>query len=185
MLIQEKQLFLSKSKSKNQTPSGILTQNVLIEEKRKSIFALKREFPRLHMCILQAHTDQFSALFTLHTHCKKNGSRFCYMQIHMHACSVASAMSDSLQNYGLQLAGLLCPWDSPGKNTGVGCHSLPQQVFPTQGQNLRLLHCRQILYALSHLRSPTDAQLTSISVCKEERVSKTLKTLVIYSLLLR
>ena len=185
MLIQEKQLFLSKSKSKNQTPSGILTQNVLIEEKRKSIFALKREFPRPHMCILQAHTDQFSALFICTHIARKMDLDFCYMQIHMHACSVASAMSDSLQNYEMQLAGLLCPWDSPGKNTGVGCHSLPQHVFPTQGQNLRLLHCRQILYPLSHLRSPTDTQLTSISMCKEERVSRTLKTLVIYSLLLR
>ena len=43
---------------------------------------------------------------------------------------------------------LLCPWDSPGKNTGVGCHALLQGIFPTQGSNLRLLwllHCRQIL----------------------------------------
>jgi len=31
-------------------------------------------------------------------------------------------MSDSLQSYGLKLARLLCPWDSPGKNTRVGCH---------------------------------------------------------------
>ena len=31
----------------------------------------------------------------------------------------------------------LCPWDSPGKNTGVGCHSLLQGIFPTQGSNLR------------------------------------------------
>ena len=34
---------------------------------------------------------------------------------------------------------LLCPWDSPGKNTGVGCHSLHQGIFPTQGSNLSLL----------------------------------------------
>ena len=40
-------------------------------------------------------------------------------------------------------AGLLCLWDSPGKNTGVGCHTLLPQIFPTQGLNphlLRLLH---------------------------------------------
>ena len=40
-------------------------------------------------------------------------------------------------------ARLLCPWDSPGKNTGVGCHFLLQRIFPTQGSNpclLRLLH---------------------------------------------
>ena len=40
-------------------------------------------------------------------------------------------------------ARLLCPWDSPGKNTGVGCHALFQGIFPTQGSNpslFRLLH---------------------------------------------
>ena len=43
-----------------------------------------------------------------------------------------------------------CPWDSPGKNTGVGCHFLLQGSFPTQGLNPGPLHCRQILYQLSH-----------------------------------
>ena len=44
--------------------------------------------------------------------------------------------------------------DSPGKNTGVGCHALLQWIFPTQGLNLGLLHCRQILSFLSHKGSP-------------------------------
>ena len=35
---------------------------------------------------------------------------------------------------------LLCPWDSPGKNTGVGCHAVLQGIFPTQGLNLSVLH---------------------------------------------
>ena len=43
--------------------------------------------------------------------------------------------------------------DSPGKNTGVGCHFLLQGIFPTQGLNLGLLHCKQILYHLSHQES--------------------------------
>ena len=43
-----------------------------------------------------------------------------------------------------------CLWNSPGKNTGVGCHSLLQRIFLTQVSNLGLLHCRQILYELSH-----------------------------------
>ena len=47
-------------------------------------------------------------------------------------------MSDSLRPAGLQPAGLLCPWDSPGKNIGVGCHALLQEIFPTQGLNLCL-----------------------------------------------
>ena len=48
-------------------------------------------------------------------------------------------------------------WDFPGKNTGVGCHALLQDIFPTQGQNLYLLHLlyySQILYPLSKLGSP-------------------------------
>ena len=40
--------------------------------------------------------------------------------------------------------------DSPGKNTGVGCQALLQGIFPTQGSNPDLLHCRWILYHLSH-----------------------------------
>ena len=59
-------------------------------------------------------------------------------------------MSDSLQPRGLQPTRLLCPWGSPDNNTGVGCHFLPQGIFLTQGLNTGLLHCRQILYLLSH-----------------------------------
>ena len=44
----------------------------------------------------------------------------------------------------------LCPWDLPGKNTGVGSHSLLQGISPTQGLNPSFLYCRQILYCLSH-----------------------------------
>ena len=60
-----------------------------------------------------------------------------------HRCSVASVVSYSRRPQGLQPARLLCPWDSPGKNTAVGCHALLQGIFPTQGSNLcllRLLH---------------------------------------------
>ena len=39
----------------------------------------------------------------------------------------------------------LCPWNSPGKNTGVGCHFLLQRIFPTLGSNPGLPHCRQTL----------------------------------------
>jgi len=44
--------------------------------------------------------------------------------------------------------------DSPGKNTGVGFHALLQGIFATQGLNPGLLHCRLILYHLSHQGSP-------------------------------
>ena len=61
-----------------------------------------------------------------------------------------SVMPDSLQPQGLQPTRLLCPWDFPGKNTGVGRHFLLQGIFPIQGSNPGLLHCRQILYWLSY-----------------------------------
>ena len=54
----------------------------------------------------------------------------------------------------IQPARLLCPWDFPGKNAGVGCHSLLQGIFPTQGLILGLRHNRQILNHLSHHESP-------------------------------
>ena len=60
-----------------------------------------------------------------------------------------SKVSDSLRPHGLYPTRLLCPWDSPGKNTGVGCHALLQRIFPTQRSNLGLLHFRQILYHLA------------------------------------
>ena len=68
----------------------------------------------------------------------------------MCVCDSCSVMSDSLQPHGLQPAWFLCPWDFPGRNTGVGCHSLLQGIFLTQGLNPGLLHCRWTFYHLSH-----------------------------------
>ena len=59
-------------------------------------------------------------------------------------------MSNFLQSQGLQSTKLLCPWDLPGKNNGVRCHFLLQGIFLSQRLNLGLLHCRQMLYHLSH-----------------------------------
>ena len=75
----------------------------------------------------------------------------------VHACSVASFVSDSLWLYGLWSAMLLCPRNFPGKNTRVGCHAFLQGIFRTQGSSLCLLSlwpCKQILYPLNHLGSP-------------------------------
>ena len=58
--------------------------------------------------------------------------------------------SSSLVPHGLQPTRLICPCDSPVQNTGVGCHALLQENFPTQGLNTHLPHCRRILYCLSH-----------------------------------
>ena len=49
---------------------------------------------------------------------------------------------------------LYSPWNSPGQNTGAGSCSLLQGIFPTQGSNPGLLHCRWILYCLRHQGSP-------------------------------
>ena len=59
--------------------------------------------------------------------------------------------------HGLQPAGLLCPWNSPGKNTGGGSRSLFQGIILTRGLSPGLLHCRQTLYSLSHQGSPRGA----------------------------
>ena len=73
----------------------------------------------------------------------------------LHVCVGCSVLSDSVRPRGLWPARLLCPWNSPGKNTGLGCHSLLQGIFPTRGSNPSLLHCRQILYHLSDQGSPS------------------------------
>ena len=56
----------------------------------------------------------------------------------------------SLRLHGPKPTRLLCPWDFPSKNTGVGCHFLLQEIFPTQELNVGLPHFRQTLYHLSH-----------------------------------
>ena len=59
-----------------------------------------------------------------------------------------------LQPNGLYLGRLLCPWDFPGKNTGVGCHFLLQGIFLTWALNPCLLHWQLNSLPLSHQRSP-------------------------------
>ena len=65
--------------------------------------------------------------------------------------AVCSVVSHSLPPHGLQPVRLFCPWNFPGKSTGVGCHFPLRGIFPAQGANphlLHLLYCRQILYLL-------------------------------------
>ena len=65
---------------------------------------------------------------------------------------VCVVVSESLWLHGLWPTRILSPWDFPGKSTGMGCNFLLQGIFLTQGLNplLLCLHCRQILYLLSH-----------------------------------
>ena len=69
-------------------------------------------------------------------------------------CFESESESHSVVSNSLQPHGLYSPWNSPGQNTGVGSLLLLQGIFPTQGTNLGLPPCRQILYQLSHKGSP-------------------------------
>ena len=97
-----------------------------------------------------------------------------YICIHIYACVLSDfSCVRFFMTYELLPAKLLCPWDSPGKNTGVGCHALLQGIFPTQGSNpylLYLLHCRRVLYPLGHLGSPYTYKCVfcvCVCVCKK------------------
>ena len=88
---------------------------------------------------------------------KKADSCSLYITILTLYYSCNSCVSDSRCLVRLLSCPTLCdpmdcslPWDFPGKNTGVGCHFLLQDIFPTQGLNPGLLHCGQTLYPLSH-----------------------------------
>jgi len=85
----------------------------------------------------------------------------------MSNCVSCSVQSDSLWPHGLEPTRLLCPWNSPGKHTGVGCHFLFQGVFPTQESNLSLLHWQVDALPLSHqgsLGCLPSARCTAIAI---------------------
>ena len=74
--------------------------------------------------------------------------------VYVHVCSV---LSDSLWPSWTAAHQVLCPWNFPGKNTGVGCHFLLQRVFLTQESNLYLLHlwhCQADSLPLKQFGSP-------------------------------
>jgi len=66
---------------------------------------------------------------------------------------------------------LLCPWNSPGKNTGVGFHSFLWGIFLTQGSNPSLPHCRQILYHLSYREEPKNPPSNAGDLSKRHQFS--------------
>ena len=92
-----------------------------------------------------------------------------YVTLALCVCSVSLSFKDTLIGFGkwksLSRVWLFAPWrtiqswNSPGQNTGVDCHSLLQGIFPTQGWNPGLPHCRQIPYQLSHQGNPFDGYL--------------------------
>ena len=74
-------------------------------------------------------------------------------------CAVLSrsVVSNFLQPHGLEPSKLLCPWNSPGKNTGLSSLSFFQGIFLTQELNQGLLHCRKIFNQLSYQWSTCNA----------------------------
>ena len=78
--------------------------------------------------------------------CTCYGHFFCFSEVNIFSFLVTKSRQTLLWLHGLEPTRLLCPWAFPDKNTGVGCHFLLQGTFQTQGSNLHLLHCRQILY---------------------------------------
>ena len=75
----------------------------------------------------------------------------------VHACEVASVVSDSLRPHRPQPASLLCPWNSQGKNTGVGCRFLLQRIFPSQEWNQVSCIGRQIVFTTETPGKPLGA----------------------------
>ena len=95
------------------------------------------------------HSNHVVQLFPLLPAREERVVKYINCQASGHRYESRSVVSDSLWPHGLY-----SPWNSPGQNTGVGSLSLLQGIFPTQGLNPGLPHCRQILYQLSHKRSP-------------------------------
>ena len=80
---------------------------------------------------------------------------FSFSAVHMH---VRAVVSDSSPSHALCPTGLLCAWNFPGKNTGVGCHFLLQGIFLTQGSN-------------PHLLSPLHWQVNSLPLAPPGKLS--------------
>ena len=88
---------------------------------------------------------------------------FMYIFSHVKSETVScSVVSNSLWPHGLLPARLLWSWKSPGKNNGVGSHSLLQGIFLNQGSNPVLPYCQRILYHLSHQGSPFSQIILSV-----------------------
>ena len=89
---------------------------------------------------------------------------FMKVKFHENESESRSVMSNFLSPHGLY-----SPWNSPGQNTRVGSFSLPQRIFPTQGSNPGLPHCRVILYQLNHneslLNSMDHSKVMELSCC--------------------
>ena len=122
----------------------------------KSVLPFKTRCCQCYHCVIQIHSPLYVLVIAACFWSKVKIDKFCCSRLDpiptFCICCESeshSVMSDSLLPYGLQ-----SPWNSPGQNTWVGSQSILQGIFPTQGSNPGLPHCRQILYQLSHKGSP-------------------------------
>ena len=135
------------------------------------------ESPLSHKCRVRIfHGSKYSAMFIcvlyVYNNCIVLHSlirMYSYLTVYGHysylTCPVYGHFGYlQILSYRLQPMRLLCPWNSPGKNTGVGCHFLLQGILPAQGSNLGLLHYRHILYHLSQQGSPLQITQEHISL---------------------
>ena len=109
---------------------------------QESIHSIRKWTPS-HICI-HAHCPMQESSVHTWTPGSSRVSRVSPLNCETESIS-SSVLSDSLGPHGLQPTRLLCPWDSPGKNTGVGCYACLQRIFLTQRLNLCLLRW-QIFY---------------------------------------
>ena len=121
-------------------------------------------FSRSSTRIIRGYTDVFSFL--------KLPSTPCVLCVVAQSCPALCDPTDCSP------PGSSVHWDSPGQNAGVGCQALLQGIFPTQGSNPGLAHCRRILYRLSHQGSlPPRVWSQSTSFLRFTAISHQLPTL--------
>ena len=104
-----------------------------------------------------------------------------HLSKYMHACHLASFVFNYLQLCGQWSTRLLYPWDFPGKNIGVGCHTLLQGIFLTQRLNLCLLHCNKFFTISTTWEAYICTHYIPVSSCKIARCIIYVSSIYMYS----
>ena len=116
------------------------------------------------MLVLLCAQIIFSRL-SLHAHNFKYHLHIVISQVHIWSPDMTCWKWKSLSRVQLFATPWTVPMNSPGQNTGVGSLFLLQGIFPTQGSSPGLLHCRRILYQLSHKESPRILEWVACPFC--------------------
>ena len=108
------------------------------------------------MMVFPFHPNHLKLIAKKNSHIKLNDSRsdLFHSSYKIFVCLVAQSCSTPCSPTDCSLPDSSVHGDSPSMNTEVGCHAPLLRIFPTQGSNPGLLHCRQILYCLNHQGSP-------------------------------